>query len=67
MNVSGVLATCIGELPSWTVAVKVDVPLAVGVPLSTPPGLRVKPSRLPPVADHVYVPKPPAAAKLTGP
>jgi hypothetical protein len=52
-----------GLLLSVTVAVKANVPLAVGVPEITPfPAVRVRPAgRLPLVTDHVYAGVPPVA------
>jgi hypothetical protein len=49
---------------SWTVAVKLDFPLAVGAPEITPAGESARPiGRLPDVTDHVYEGTPPVACK----
>ncbi len=51
---------------SVTRIVKLDVPDAVGLPLITPPLLRLKPAgRLPETRDHVYGVFPPLAASVT--
>ena len=45
---------CVGVAESVTLAVKLAVPLAVGVPLMTPPELKKSPAgRLPDNTDHV--------------
>jgi hypothetical protein len=57
---------CAGLEESETVAVKVTVPLAVGVPETRPvAGARLKPlGRLPPVIDQVYGSVPPVALSV---
>ena len=48
---------------SAALTVKLDVPLAVGVPVIAPPELKLSPEgRLPELSDHVRLPVPPVAA-----
>jgi hypothetical protein len=56
---------CAGLSASVTVAVKLDVPLVVGVPEITPLlGARLSPAgRLPEVIDHLYGAAPPLALR----
>jgi hypothetical protein len=50
---------------SCTVAVKFEVPLAVGIPEITPVEARLSPTgRLPDVTDHLYDGIPPVACKV---
>jgi hypothetical protein len=62
---SGAEADCAGDSLSVTLTVKLDVPLAVGVPEMTPPLERVSPAgRLPEASDHVYAAVPPVALRV---
>jgi hypothetical protein len=56
---------CAGELESETLKLKLDVPLAVGVPEITPALESVNPAgRLPDATDHVYPGVPPDAESV---
>lgn len=61
------LATCWGELLSATWTVNENVPMAVGVPLSTPAGLKLIPvgnGAEPEASDQTYGEIPPLAASV---
>ena len=74
MMVGAVGAALIVRLNAWaeerlsppvTRAVKLDVPDAVGVPLITPPALRLRPAgRVPESSDHEYGVVPPLASSV---
>ncbi len=58
-------ADCTGLLLSVTVAVKLEVPLAVGIPEINPEGDKVSPEgRLPAVMDQLYGAVPPLTWRL---
>jgi hypothetical protein len=57
-------AVCAGDALSVTVTVKVDVPVAVGVPEITPAFDIVNPAGRLPLTDHVYPGVPPLALSV---
>jgi hypothetical protein len=60
----GAVSAGLPESATWTV--KVDVPVAVGVPEITPPPLRLTPlGSVPEAKLHVRVPAPPLACRVT--
>jgi hypothetical protein len=57
-------AVCAGDALSAAVTVKVDVPVAVGVPEITPAADIVNPAGRLPLTDHVYPGVPPLALNV---